>query len=99
MHDGIMLEGQYCIALIKGNCIERNRKCGIRLVKWAKIHLGGEGLPCQECGVHFAKSGALEVHMTKEHPHLKKEWVESLQGTPIPNSTPDFASTAERVLL
>ena len=72
---------------------------GAKNTHFDNAHLGGEGLPCQECGVHFAKSGALEVHMTKEHPHLKKEWVESLQGTPIPNSTTDFAYKAERVSL
>ena len=44
MHDGIMCEGQFCIAIIKENCIKSNRKCGIRVVKWAKAHIGGEGI-------------------------------------------------------
>lgn len=43
MHDGILCEGQYCIALIKANCIESNRKCGIRIINYARAHIGGDG--------------------------------------------------------
>ena len=44
MHNGIQCEGEFCIALIKANCIDNNRKSGIKFSNSARGHIGGEGM-------------------------------------------------------
>ena len=43
-HNGIVCEGQKCWPDIKANIIESNRKAGIKLVDYARAHIGGQSI-------------------------------------------------------
>ena len=56
------------------------------------MHLGENKLPCKECGKLFGRSGALQVHMTKEHPYAlvnEGEHKGMSQDMPAVNSPPN----------
>ena len=72
---------------------------GARNTHFDKVHLGGKELPCKECGKLFARSGALQVHMKKEHPLAsinEGEHSEMSPDMPAIRSPPyDFALKSE----
>ena len=43
-HNGIVVEGFSSCPMIRANIIEANRKSGIKLVEYARAHIGGQSL-------------------------------------------------------